>query len=436
MQQGLFSFRAYWRLVRTNRNFRLLWMAQTVSELGDWLYTIAIYSLLLELTGKATSVALAVVLQVLPQFFAAPGAGVVNDRMSRKRVMILADLARAVIVLLMLAVRSRELVGLIYLLLFAETVMWAFFEPARNAVIPNITKGGDVLVANAVSSTTWSVNLAIGSAIGGAVAVVFGRDTVFVVNTLSFLTSALLIRGMRFTEPHVAGVAPLKLRDLADFSPVVEGLRYVTKDWRLLATLLVKAGLGVAGTHWIILPILGARDFPVFLSSLDPKRAGMLGMSLLMGARGVGALLGPLTTISWAGQNEGRLRTGILYGFLASAVGYLALGSANSIWAAFAAIVFAHAGGSVIWVFSATILQARTEDRFRGRVFSTDYAFFVVTVSVVSYLAGVLIDAGIAAKTLATLTGFAVLAPALAWMLALRMWERRPARSVSDDRNR
>jgi len=63
--------------------------------------------------------------------------------MSRKRVMILADLARAVIVVLMLAVRSREWVGLIYLLLFIETTMWAFFEPARNAVIPNITRAAN-----------------------------------------------------------------------------------------------------------------------------------------------------------------------------------------------------------------------------------------------------------------------------------------------------
>jgi len=79
--------------------------------------------------------------------------------------MIAADLVRAGIVLLMLLVQSREWVGLAYVLLFAETTMWAFFEPARGAVIPNIAHGRELLAANTLSSTTWSVTLAVGSAL-------------------------------------------------------------------------------------------------------------------------------------------------------------------------------------------------------------------------------------------------------------------------------
>ena len=72
MDSNAASLSAYWRLVRDNRNFRRLWSAQIVSELGDWFYALAIYNLLLELTGRASSVGLAVVLQVLPQAFAGP----------------------------------------------------------------------------------------------------------------------------------------------------------------------------------------------------------------------------------------------------------------------------------------------------------------------------------------------------------------------------
>src|SRR5215467_5676112 len=99
------SFAAYVRLLSGNRNFRHLWMAQIVSEIGDWFYTLAIYSLLLQLTGRAGSVALALVLQVLPQTFVGPAAGVMNDRVRRKHVMITADLVRMVIVFAMLLVR-------------------------------------------------------------------------------------------------------------------------------------------------------------------------------------------------------------------------------------------------------------------------------------------------------------------------------------------
>jgi MFS family permease len=416
------NLRAYWRLVRGNRNFRLLWFAQIVSELGDWLYSIAIYSLLLELTGSAKSVALAIVLQVLPQFFVSPAAGVVNDRLSRKRVMIFADIVRSFIVLGMVLVRSSHFVWLIYVLLLLETMMWAFFEPGRSAVIPNIVPQKDLVVANTLGSTTWSSVLAIGSALGGAVAAFLGRDAVFVLNALSFLISASLLGRMAFDEPHAAGATAFRARDLADFSPVVEGVRYVTKQRRVMATLLVKAGLGLMGTHWVLLPIFGERIFPVALKGLDARRAGMLGMSLLMASRGAGALLGPLIAGYFAGQRQSRLRLGILFGFLAGALGYTLLGDAPVLAAACAAVVLAHAGGSTIWVFSTTLLQQQTEDRFRGRVFSTDFACLVLTMSIASYLAGILLDAGVPVRTLALLTGLVALIPALAWIFALRFW--------------
>src|SRR6266849_8428994 len=113
------SFASYLRLLGGNRNFRRLWGAQIVSEIGDWFYTLSIYTLLLQLTGHAGSVALALVLQVLPQTFVGPMAGVVNDRLKRKHVMIAADIIRFVVVLAMLFVRSRSTVWLVYPLLFA-----------------------------------------------------------------------------------------------------------------------------------------------------------------------------------------------------------------------------------------------------------------------------------------------------------------------------
>src|SRR5258708_6784992 len=105
---------SYLRLLRGNANFRCLWAAQVVSEIGDWFYTLAIYNLLLHLTGRASSVALALVLQVLPQTLIGPTAGVVNDRLRRKHVMIAADIGRMAIVFCMLFVRSREMVWLVY----------------------------------------------------------------------------------------------------------------------------------------------------------------------------------------------------------------------------------------------------------------------------------------------------------------------------------
>src|SRR5437879_7046861 len=257
------SLSAYLRLVRANRNFRRLWLAQIVSEIGDWFYTHSIYTLLLQLTGRASSVALALVLQVLPRTLVGPTAGVVNDRVRRKHVMIAADLGRCVVVLAMLLVRSRSMVWLVYPLLLAETIMAAFFEPARSAVIPNIAKRGEALIANTLSSATWSVNLLIGASVGGVVAAFFGRDAVFVLNALSFLASALFISGMHFAEPHAESATPLKARDLLDFSPVLEGIRYVRNHRTLLPTVFAKAGELMIGPSWVMFTVMGEREFAV-----------------------------------------------------------------------------------------------------------------------------------------------------------------------------
>src|SRR5216683_1244364 len=421
------SFASYLRLLGGNRNFRRLWMAQIVSEIGDWFYTLAIYTLLLQLTGHASSVALALVLQVLPQTFVGPMAGVVNDRLRRKYVMIAADLVRFVVVLAMLLVRSRSMVWLVYPLLLAETTMAAFFEPARSSVIPNIAAKGEVLIANTLSSATWSVNLLIGASVGGVVAAFFGRDAVFILNALSFLASAILIGGMHFAEPHAESAAPLRPRDLVDFSPVLEGIRYVRNHRTLLPTVFAKAGELMIGPSWVIFTVMGEREFAVHLRGINPARGAMLGMSILLGGRGVGALVGPLISARWAGRSDRRLQLGILFGYLVIALGYGTLGSSRTVWLAAACAMIAHMGGSTVWVFSTTLLQLHTEDRFRGRVFSADMGFSMLTIAAGAYLCGRLLDWGISARTVATCTGLIMLLPAALWALAMRAWKDEPA---------
>ena len=420
------SLADYWRLVRDNRNFRRLWVAQIVSEMGDWFYILSIYSLLLQFTGRAQSVGLALVLQVLPSTLVGPTAGVLNDRIRRKHVMIAADLVRMVVVACMMLVRSPQMVWLVYPLLFFETVMYGFFEPARSAVIPNVVGDEHVLTANTVSSTTWSVNFALGSALGGLVAVWLGHDAVFMLNSLSFLVSALLIRGMHFDEPHADGPTPFHIRELVNFSPVAEGVRYIRADRRLLATVLLKAGIGIMGANWVIFPIMGERVFPVHLGTLDASRSAVLGMSLLMGARGVGAFFGPLSAARWAGNRGSRMRAGVLVGFLAGGFGYIGLSGAPNLALACAAVVAAHSGASVVWVFSTTLLQRYSDDKFRGRIFAADLGIFMLTIAASGALASIFIDRGIDVRTVARATGVAMLIPALVWFSALRLW-REPA---------
>ena len=428
MASEAFSFRDYKRILRENRNFRLLWFAQIVSELGDWFYSLAVYSMLLQFTGKAESIALAFILQVLPQVLTSPAAGVLNDRISRKQIMIFADWARAVIVLLMLVVRTPGMIWFIYVLLFFETVMWALFEPAHHAVIPNITNERDMTPANTLSSLTWSFNFMIGFSLGGLFTAAFGREAVFVMNAVSFVASAMLIRRMDFVEPHTAEHPNWTWRSLFDFTPIAEGVRYVRQDGRLFVTMLCKAGLGILGSNWVLLPIFGARVYPLITTTFGAEKAGILGQSVLMGARGIGAILGPIAVSRFAGNSEARMRQCVLIGMLLGCAGYVGLGLSNSMLTACLGVLVAHAGLAMIWVYSTTLLQLWTDDRFRGRVFSAEFSFGVMTMSASSAIAGYLVDQGVSVQRIAVVNGLAMLAPALLWWVAQRLWKPQTLR--------
>lgn len=415
MPSSPISLRSYARLVRSNPNFRRLWMAQVVSETGDWFYMVALYAMLLEYTGRAEVLGFAFVLQVLPQALTGPLAGVINDRLRRKHVMMATELARAAIVSCMLLVRSPQMVTLVYPLLFLETVMWGMFEPARNAVVPNIVAEGEVIAANTLSGATWSLNLFLGSALGGVVAVWLGREAVFALDVLSFLISAFLISRMKFSEPHTEILPPVRIGELFGFSSIFEGIRYVRSRGRLLITIFVKGGLGVTGASWVIFPVMGKAVFPITGHGISPERATLLGISALMGARGLGALLGPLVIAPWAQENLRRLRLGIMFGFFAYGCGYISLKFIAHAPLAYASVVLSHMGGAMVWVFSTTLLQLMTEDKFRGRVFSADLSFCTIMLAASSFLAGYAMDHGIDVRTVALATGIVTICSGLLW---------------------
>ncbi len=425
MADNAISLRAYSTLLRTNPNVRRLWLAQVISETGDWFYAVAIYSLLLELTGSARSVGLATVFMVFPQVLASPMAGVVNDRLPRRQVMIAADIARFFIVGGMLFAQTPDRIWLVYLLMFLETVMWAFFEPGRSSLMPNLCRGDrEIFVANALGSTTWAVNFFLGSAVGGLVAATFGRDAVFIINSLTFLVSAALLMRIVVTERHTDGQPEFRLKDLFNFSPMLAGWRYIRTHERLKPILLIKGGVGLIGANWVLLPVLGEGQFKLDGFGLNSSQAGMLGMSALMGARGVGSFIGPMLGAPLAGMKLSQLRWGIALGFAIACIGYFGLGLAPGLLIAAIAVAIGHAGTSMNYVFSSTLVQTLSEDRFRGRVTSAEFALMMTTISLSSYFSGVAIDQGLSAQRVAMLVAGITLLPISLWLWMTRRWSQ------------
>lgn len=410
----------YFSLLRANANFRRLWLAQLVSEMGDWFYTLAVYDLLLQMTHRGTAVSYAIIIQTLPWFFMTPLAGPIVDRFSRRRLMILADLVRGFVILGLLAVRSASDVWLIYVLLGLETLFTSVFEPARNALLPNVATAEEILPANALSSATWSLALTSGAALGGIVTALLGRRVAFVVNSASFFASAFLIQRIRTSETHLA--PPLQATDgaheRAGMNSLREGRAYLTENPKVMVLILAKMGLGILSGALLLLAIFGERVFPV-------RGHGALAMGLLYSARGVGAGIGPLVGDHLTRGLQERMWKSISFGFFLMGVSYLALGRAPNLALAALAVLAAHMGGSNVWVMSTTLLQLNVPDRFRGRVFALDLGMLMLTVSGSNYLIGVGLDTWkLTARQLAAALGIALIVPGLLWLPAQARWGR------------
>ena len=154
-------------------------------------------------------------------------------------------------------------------------------------------------------------------------------------------------------------------------------------------------------------------------------------MSLLLGARGIGAVVGPLIAARWAGDSGKRLSLGIFFGYLGVATGYSLLGFAPNVWLACLCVMLGHCGGSTVWVFSTTLLQLNTEDRFRGRVFAADLGFAMLTIAIGAYVCGLFLDSGHSARTIATATGLLMLAPAGLWFYFMQNRGRHAVSTIN-----
>ena len=408
---------SYVSLLRSNRNFRLLYIGQTISQLGDWFNAVAVFALLLDLTGSATAVAWMMIVQFLPVAIVGPLAGVVVDRVNRRRLMIVTDLLRGCLIFTLLFIRRPDQVWIAYVVMAFTVGAQAFFEPARTATIPNVTSAAELLPANALSSATWSAMLALGASIGGVVTALFGRNVAFIVNALSFFASAFFIARTHYDARPAAKPRPAGFLALSGITDLIEGIRYVRSRSHVAALMLVKFGWGLAGGVLLLLTIFGQRVFPL-------AGGAAAGIGVLYAARGVGASLGPIALRWILGQEPRRLRLAIGPAYFIVGVFYVALAWAPNLWVAALCVLCAHFGGSILWVFSTVLLQLEVPDRFRGRVFATELALVTLMSSISSYWTGRQLDrAGWSPRTLAFALGAMFCVPGVLWLLIQARWK-------------
>ena len=365
-------------LLGRNHDFRRFYIAQLISFAGDWFLLVALYGLVLDATGSAFLASLILVAELAPQFLVAPIGGALADRMNRQVLMVICDLARAVLCLGFL-LAGPDTIWVIYPLLCGIAVFSAAFEPTSTAAVPNLVDADDLATANVLVGSAWGVMLAVGAAVGGVFTALAGRNAAFVTDAVSFLVSGILLarvhRSFSETREHEEHVGILEA--------TAETLRFARSDGRVTSLLAVKGGFGLAGGVLVLLPVFAT----------DVYHRGDTGIGILYGMRGVGALIGPFLARRIAGDTQRGLFRAIGASLACFGLFYLVFPFMPSLLLAGLCSLGAHLGGGAQWTLSTYGLQAIVPDRIRGRVFAFDFALVTLTIMASNLVSGLAAEA-------------------------------------------
>ena len=346
---------AYGDVIRSP-SYAPLWLGQLLSSFGDTLHYIALVVLVFQLTGEGIAVAGLAVAEIVPILVLGPIAGVLIDRMSRKAVLVGADLFRAILVLSLVWPQGTWHAYAVAAGLAAGN---AFFNPTVQAVIPVLTSSEQRLAANSVSWSTGRLVQILASAVVGGLIGLVGTGPAFVVNAATFAVSALLIMRLPI-PPHAGQVAGESKRGLNGYlSDARHGLAFAASD-RFVSRLLVVQALASLAT--------GATGAMLVVLAEQHLRLPPSGFAWLIGAIGVGALLGPLIPNMLA--RDYRNARWLFVPYLIRGIVDLLLATFTSLpTAMFLLFIYGLNTSSGIVVFNSTV-QTAVPDGVRGRVFT------------------------------------------------------------------
>jgi predicted MFS family arabinose efflux permease len=408
-----------YRLLR-HRPFRRMLAAHFLSGIGDWFNSVAILSLLLQLTGTSMAVGVTLALRTLPFLLFGPLGGKLADRFSRKRILMICDVARALIALSFLLISSKGDIWIAYAGTFALIAFSAVYQPARAAMIPQIVPKEDVAAANALEQSVLGTVMAIGSLVSGVVTSLWGPGFAFVCNALSFVASALLIMGVPLahdrTHPPDSSATDAPSPTFRELLPLFRQAPLVPLI--LAFSLLWPVGGGIAN---VLISVYAYQEF----------HAGDAGIGLLYGAIGVGFLVGGLlsdTLQRWPFHMAA-------VGMTAEGIAHLLISAAPSLYSAAALFCLSTVAGGMGNASLQTLLMQRVPNHYLGRVFALEGTFSGVVIGC-SMLAGGWLLTMFPPRTLGWISGLFITLISLAIGLALLRLQRReqkrptPARGV------
>src|SRR5438445_722645 len=343
-----------YREVLAIKPFRRLWIGQAISYFGDMMNTTGLAIMLYLVTHSPSMVALGLIAKAAPTVFFGLIAGALVDRFDRQRVMILSDIARAVLTITIPFLAVKWLPG-VFVVVFLVATASTLFNPAKQAILPSLVPGDFLVKANSLISSSEKTMELLGFSIAGVIAAVASWQPLFIIDAATFIISAVTLLG-------VADQGRLPARTVRLFEDIAEGSRFILANRTLRSTM----ALAFAAV------IFGSLTFPILVvMSYGPLKGGAFGYGVLEAAIGAGAIGGALA----APAAVSRWRAGvlILLGVIGTGIAGALTGFSQNIPAAAVFLFISGAANTLYYVSMISVTQREAPDRMLGRVMSSRF---------------------------------------------------------------
>ena len=412
---------SYWQFVWTNRRFQLYLLSYVANHFGEWLTYLASLSAIESIqfdsqnaTTSGVAISKLIIIRLLPNVLLAPFGGVLADGRDRRHVMIALDLGGAVVAWLFILAVQLSSINLIYGATFLQECLSGLYEPSRSAIVPLVvTNPDDLQKATTISGVAWSVVAAFGSATGGFLVAAFGLRACYLIDSITYLWSAVLVLCMGGSysvvskeDPSSESSSPLAyIRGM-----LIDGARYL-RSTIFGGLVLLKASGAVVFGGFDVLNVAFAERGSV------EGRSFRLG--LLFSAIGIGCWVGPIIFDQCIDMSRPKtLQISCIYALCLVAVGSFCMGVSDRFWMACLFTAFRAMGSSVLWIHSSLLLQKFSAPSMLGRVLSIDYSLALLSEAFSAYLAGRLRDdAGLSIEEVSFVLGSLAATTLAIWVI-------------------
>jgi MFS family permease len=358
-----------------HRNYRLFISGQLISLIGTWMQSVAESWLVYRLTGSAVLLGVVGFSNRIPVFLFSTVGGAVADRYNRHHIVIATQIISMCLAGMLAFLTLTHRVQVWHLMAIAALLglVNAFDIPARQSFVVQLVDRADLQNAIALNSSMFNGARIVGPAIAGVLVAAVGEGWCFLANAISYVAVILGLLLMRVPPP------PRAERPASTLAHITEGFRFVLRSRPILALLLLLGLISLMGTPYsVLMPIIADQTF----------HAGPRGLGILMGATGVGALVGALslatrTTLQGYGRTIALAATGF-------GLSLIAFSAARNLWLAVAFLLPAGFAMMTQMAASNTLIQSMVPDALRGRVMAVYSMMFMGMAPIGALLAGTL----------------------------------------------